>query len=359
VRISGIIFTHHLPEETLPWIGEARDIFDEMVIFIDEKRTTPNTVDRAKSVATRVLYNKADTWYGADGPSLVAGCKSDWLFVLDYDEQLSLEWQQQDQWRQILETTPFTHFWFPRRWIVPTRQYINCEPWWPDFQLRLFRNNFEGAAFPERLHETIRASGPGAYFQNLAIHHHVLQLFSRTQREDKVRYYEQLRPGGALGHLYLYEDYRTRHEPLPQPVELNVNTELAWMDKLHPEDILKLSVKVCGVPEAVPVSELFWLNVEVTNASSEAICSSPPFPVRLSYHWIDKALSRTVTFDGERSALFPCLHPGATMTCSMKVKAPERPGQYVLQTSMLQENVRWFEEIRPEILQEFDIFVTV
>jgi hypothetical protein len=104
---------------------------------------------------------------------------------------------------------------------------------------------------------------------------------------------------------------------------------------------------------------LFWLAVEVANASSEAICSCPPFPVRLSYHWIDKALSRTVTFDGERSALFPCLQPHATTTCSMKVKAPDQPGRYVLQTSMLQEDVRWFEEIRPEILQEFDILVTV
>ena len=359
MRVNAMLVTHHLPEESMPWMAEARSVFDELVIFIDEKRAKSGTLERAREVGSRVYLHNADTWYKWDLASKARACESDWVFVLEYDEQLSPEWQQKDQWRQILETAPFTHFWFPRHWIVPGQsQYLHGEPWWPDFQLRLVRNNLEGTTFATKLHEVIGVSGPGAYFQNLAIHHHVLWLWSRKEREERVRYYEQLRPGGALGDLYLYEDYRTPHAPLPPPVKLNINTELAWMDKLQPEDILRLSVKVNSVPEVVPVSELFWLTVEITNASSEAICSCPPFPVRLSYHWIDSARSRTITFDGERSALFPSLHPHTTTACSMKVKAPDRPGQYVLQTSMLQEDVRWFEEIRPEILREFDVFVT-
>jgi hypothetical protein len=71
------MFTHHLPEEAMPWIAGARDVFDEMVVFIDEQRATPGTVSRAEKVASRVLPNKAETWYGADGPSLVAACKGD------------------------------------------------------------------------------------------------------------------------------------------------------------------------------------------------------------------------------------------------------------------------------------------
>ena len=131
----------------MPWIVEARNVFDEVVIFIDEKRATPGTVSRAKKVASRVLPNKAETWYGADGHSLVAACKGDWLFTLDFDEELGSEWQQ-DGWRQILETTEFTHFWFPRHWIVSKDRYIVSNPWCPDFQLRLFRNNLEGTVFP-------------------------------------------------------------------------------------------------------------------------------------------------------------------------------------------------------------------
>jgi hypothetical protein len=42
----------------------------------------------------------------------------------------------------------------------------------------------------------------------------------------------------------------------------------------------------------------------------------------------------------------------------MTVMAPDQPGEYILQTTMLQEGVCWFENIRPEILQEFVISVT-
>lgn len=358
MQVKAMLVTHHLPEESMPWMAEVRSVFDELVIFVDEKRSKPGTLDRAKKVGSRVHLHKADTWYEWDLASKARACESDWVFVIEYDEQLSPEWRQKDKWRQILETSPFTHFWFPRRWIVPSGQYITGDPWFPDFQLRLVRNNLEGTKFATKLHEVIRISGPGAYFQNLAIHHHVHWLWSRTERVKRVQYYEKLRPGGALGHLYLYEDYRPPEASLPTPVQLNVNRELAWMDKLQPEDLLKLSFKVRGLPKAVHASEVFWLDVNVTNRSSENICSCPPFPVRLAYHWIDQATRRNVIFDGERSGLFPCVRPNTNMSYSMKVVAPRQPGGYMLQTTLLQENVRWFEEIQPDILQEFAILVT-
>jgi hypothetical protein len=69
----------------------------------------------------------------------------------------------------ILETSPFTHFWFPRRWIVPSGQYITSTPWVPDFQPRLLRNNIEGLSFSTKLHEPIRVLGAAGWFQNLTI----------------------------------------------------------------------------------------------------------------------------------------------------------------------------------------------
>jgi hypothetical protein len=103
---------------------------------------------------------------------------------------------------------------------------------------------------------------------------------------------------------------------------------------------------------------LFWLDVEVTKATSEAVCPCPPFPVRLAYHWIQKTTRRMIVFDGDRSGLFPCVHANATMHCPMTIIAPNQPGEYILQTSMVQEGVCWFEEVRPDILREFVVLVT-
>ena len=356
--ISGVIYTYHLPEEAMPWIAEARNVFDEMVIFIDEKRATPGTVSRAEKVASRVLPNKAETWYGADGHSLVAACRGDWLFTLDYDEELGPEWQQ-DGWRQILETTQFTHFWFPRRWMVSRERYIISNPWCPDFQLRLFRNNLEGTVFPRKLHDSTIVPGPGACFQNLTVNHHVLWLCSRENREEKVRLYEQLRPGRGSGHYYLFEDHSPREAELPEPVQLDPSREILPMTRLSPTIVRNVSLEAGSVPKVVRVSELFWVDVKVTNATPETLHSRPPvLPVHLSYHWIAKVGGGASIWDGYRNGLHPDAPPNTTTLCTMIIVAPDQPGEYLLQISMVQEEVCWFEQVRPETLQEFDLLVT-
>ena len=356
--ISGVVFTHHLPEEAMPWMADARDVFDELVIFIDEKRATPGTVSRAEKVASRVLPNKAETWYGADGHSLVAALKGDWRFTLDWDEALGPEWQQ-DGWRQILETTEFTHFWFPRHWVVAKERYITSNPWCPDFQLRLVRNRLEGTIFPRGLHDSAIVPGAGACFRNLTLDHHVLWLSARAAREEKVRFYEQLRPGRSEGHYYLFEDYAPREEKHPAPAPLDASREFLPMPKLSPETVRNVSIETGNVPKMVRTSERFWVDVKVTNATPETLHSRPPvWPVHLTYHWIDRATGSATIWDGYRSGLYPDAPPNSITLCTIMIIAPEQPGQYLLQISMVQEEVCWFEQAKPEILQEFDLLVT-
>jgi hypothetical protein len=357
MRIKAMLATHDIAEEAMPWMEDVRAIFDELVIFIDEKRVTPGTVARAKKVGTRVHYHKADKWYQWDLAAMARACESDWIFNIERDEQLSPEWRQ-DEWRGLLEKTSLTHFWVPRRWVVPLGEYITADPWWPDLQLRLLRNGVPGTTFPKRLHDAIHVPGPGGTLRDLTIHHHVLWLCAREVRESRVRYYEQLRPGGGLGHYYLYEDYSPPQTSLPTPEKWDVNCEILRMDILPRERISELSMKVKAAPREVIVSEMFWLDVELTNATTEPIYSCPPFPVRLAYHWIQETTRLMVVFDGERSGRFPLLvDANEVVCCRITVMAPNRPGRYILQTTMLQENICWFENMRPEILQEFPVSV--
>jgi len=358
MHITALLPTHDLSEEAMPWMEEARGIFDDLAIFIDQKRATPGTVARAERVGTRVYQHNAEKWYEWDLGSMARACESDWVFLIERDEQLSPEWQQ-NQWRQLLETTQLTHFWIPRRWMVSDERYIVSNPWCSDFQLRLFRNNLKGTAFPTKLHDTIHVPGSGGCFRNLAMNHHVLWLCSRATREDRVRYYEQLRPNGAAGHYYLYEDHAPREARLPGPVELDPDREILPMARLWPEQMEKVSLKASGVPERIGASDLFWVDVEITNASAEVLHSRPPFvPVHLSYHWLDKVTRRTCVWDGYRSGLYPDAPANTTTRCNMMISAPDQPGRYLLQISVVQEEVCWFDQVRPGILQEFDVLVT-
>lgn len=357
MRVNAMLVTHHLPEESMPWMAEVRAVFDELVIFVDENRVKTGTVDRARKVGSRVHLYKADTWYEWDLGSKARACESDWVFQIEYDEQLSPEWQQ-DGWRQLLETTNFTHFWILRRWTVPGGRYICDNPWWPDFQLRLFRNNVEGAAFPAKLHDRIYIPGLGAGFRSLIIHHHVLALWSRAEREKRARLYDEMRPGEGGGHYYVYEKYRPSEAPLPESNSVNLDQEVIQMDRLSDEDVSRISIKLRTVLREVTVSEMFWLEVEVANATTVPLYSCPPFPVHLSYHWIQPATQQMIVFSGERSGVFPCAPSNAVTPWKMVVVAPREPGKYILQIAVVQDGIRWFEEVNPAILQELVISVT-
>ena len=342
----------------MPWIAAARNIFDEVVVFIDEKRATPGTIDRANEVASRVLPNHAETWYGADGHALVSACEGDWLFTLDYDEELGAGWQQEG-WRQILETTGFTHFWFPRYWIVSKDRYIESNPWCPDYQLRLFRHKLDGTVFPRELHDFTKVPGSGGCFQNLTINHHVLWLCSRAVREEKARFYEELRPGRGSGHYYLYEDHSPREAALPEKVRLDPTREILPMARLSPEQIRSVSLEVVHMPHAVGVSELFWVDVAVINSTNETLHSRPPvMPVHISYHWLERETRNVHLWDGYRSGLYPGAAPNTTTSCTMMIIAPDQPGHYLLQISIVQEEVCWFDQFRPDTLREFPVVVT-
>jgi hypothetical protein len=354
--IKPMVATHHLPEETLPWLLEARAVFGELDIFLDENRLTAGTEARAKSVATRVHYSKVDSWYDSDWGGMARACGSDWVLVVDYDEQISPDWHH-DTWRRLLQTTECTHFWCPRRWVVPGARYVTSAPLWPDLQLRVIRNGVPGTAFPDKLHDLIQVPGPGGLLQHLGLYHHNLTLWSRAAREEKVRQYEALRPGGGLRRYYLYEDFSYRMAPLPEGVVIDPEREVLRMAPLTAEKIAGISLEVRGVPTTVPVSATFWIEATVNNAADVPLVALPPYAVRLSYHWLDAATRRLVVFDGDRSEVFPCVPAHESSPYEMRIEAPAVAGIYVLQATMVQESVGWFEDVQPGILREFDVVV--
>ena len=356
VQIQAMVATHHLPEEAMPWMAEARRVFGGLVLFIDQNRVTAGTENRAKAVASRVQSFKVDTWYDSDWGAMARECGSDWVFVIDYDEQLSPEWQQ-DGWRQILKTTELTHFWCPRRWVVPGGRYITSAPLWPDMQLRVLRNDVAGTEFPSKLHDLIHVPGRGGLLQHLGLYHHTLSLWSRAEREEKVRRYESQRSGGGLRRYYLYEDFRYQMASLPDATAWQPEREVLQMDPLAPDEIARISLAISGVPASVDAADVFWIDATVVNGTNRALVALPPYAVRLSYHWLETSTRQVAVFDGDRTELFPCVGAGGRGQYSMRVEAPAAPGTYVLQATMVQESVGWFEDVRPEMLREFAVVV--
>jgi hypothetical protein len=127
--------------------------------------------------------------------------------------------------------------------------------------------------------------------------------------------------------------------------------------KLSRENVARISFEVSDPPREVRGSARFWLDAKVTNETDEALSSATPFPVHLAYHWLEKTTRQVVVFEGARSGLSPGLDPNVTESYPMKIVAPKQPGEYILQTTMVQEGVCWFEHIQSGIAQEFAVSV--
>lgn len=91
-------------------------------------------------------------------------------------------------------------------------------------------------------------------------------------------------------------------------------------------------------------NESFLIPVHLFNESDESWHTNGSHPVHLSYHWMDVE-NNHVVFDGIRTKL-KCgsLTPGCTTEEVMHIQAPDKPGDYKLALTLVQEGVCWFED---------------
>ena len=123
-----------------------------------------------------------------------------------------------------------------------------------------------------------------------------------------------------------------------------------YMEAMPEEEAAKVIWSVSRCPAQTAAGKEFTVAVRVENGSVSAINSYPPHPVSLSYHWKDARTGQTVVQDGARSALAAATLPRSGRTYEATVLAPELAGDYLLEMTLIQENVRWFEEVRPDLL---------
>jgi UDP-3-O-[3-hydroxymyristoyl] glucosamine N-acyltransferase len=97
--------------------------------------------------------------------------------------------------------------------------------------------------------------------------------------------------------------------------------------------------------------------VEIDNRSAEVLVSAAPFPVCLSYHWLESASRRCLVFDGERTQLTAPVRPRSRHRQEMLVRAPAEPGRLLLVLTMVQEHQFWFDEIPQRVAVEWEVAV--
>jgi hypothetical protein len=111
-------------------------------------------------------------------------------------------------------------------------------------------------------------------------------------------------------------------------------------------------IRVLSVVDFMLPLEIVGIEIELTNNSSETWHSSGLRPVSLSYHWIDEQ-GNMIEFNGVRTSLPRDIRAAETFRVLATVRAPEVEGTLLLQFTLVQEYVAWFDEqgVSPETIQ--------
>lgn len=83
----------------------------------------------------------------------------------------------------------------------------------------------------------------------------------------------------------------------------------------------------------------------VHNAGAATLDSAGTHPIHVSYRWFDQA--GDLVLEGLRAELPRALSPGASARVMLALLTPWDEGDYELRIGVLQEHVRWFEDLDP------------
>ncbi len=374
------------------WASSAREYAHEIVIAVDAS-SDDGTDEIARRVADRVFLVEHPTTTPTDATAdwLFRQATCEWVLQLDDDEVMGSEFAANVS--RLLASAELTHYYFKRRWVVRQDDgglgWLTDYPWGYDPCLRLFRNIGSLFWHPLGMHTQTSVLGAGSLLDSTAgtLYHLDLLWRTREQRERKVweRY------GGACKEYYLFEECfgaesavpvddpevikfaemtlaMRRAATLSSSQELRASTsgsippvsldEMAAVAQRRTPNLTRYGVEFLSddTPSLMQKGGAYIVHLTVRNASDGAWdTGSARGPVHISYHWWSS--NGEATYDGVRSWLPQMVAPDETVAITAHVLAPSRPGKYVLEWDVVQENICWFGQRGASTLR-LDIEVT-
>jgi acetolactate synthase-1/2/3 large subunit len=113
------------------------------------------------------------------------------------------------------------------------------------------------------------------------------------------------------------------------------------------EDDSRCSI-AADFPATCTVGDLLEIPVTVENLGNGYFSSAPPYPTAVSYRWRDARGTLLVHGRETRSPFPVTVPPKGTGRATCRVAVPDTEGRALLTITVVQERVRWFDELASE-----------
>ncbi len=112
----------------------------------------------------------------------------------------------------------------------------------------------------------------------------------------------------------------------------------------------KLTGAIEQAPATVQADTMFEIQVSLINHSPHILHSLGEYPINWSYRWLD-VQGQVILSSGHRTRIFPPALPAQLRKVTdlntpyyVKIISPNQAGQFILQVTLVQEQVRWFDQ---------------
>lgn len=156
-----------------------------------------HSTDKTKSIAkkyTQHVFSYDDVGYVEPARNYaISKATSDWIFILDADEEITPGLERQI--KEILIDPEFDAYYVPRSNEVFGYE-MRKTGWWPDHQLRLFRQGV--VSWSDEIHSVPKISGTSEYLpanpQQAILHHNYQSLSQFVDRMNRYTTIEATNP---------------------------------------------------------------------------------------------------------------------------------------------------------------------
>ena len=356
-RLTVNILTRAAQDRLARLVGEVSSFADEILIGVDAE-STDGTFDLACSLADLVYRFRLPGTLSPARMLVFDYATGDWILSLDDDE--SLQENFPEFLPGLLADTSITHAWFLRRWIVNRDpcEYLHAGPWYPDFSLRLFRNDRSLVWKPDYIHSQYYVQGSGHIEERTSILHDELVLHTPATRAWKLDMYRRTSGPSSVEYYAPPPDARRRAAPprLPasplRPRRGIVHPEIRELQPvgLPPwkAQVVRLDLPATAEPGEALAGEITLLNTGVLSWSRRAETNRNWPILHLGGHLLD-ADGGILDFDYHRVQLPRRVRPGEQVTFVFAFAAPATPGRYLIEWDMVSEHECWFAQCGSEV----------
>ncbi len=348
--LSVSIVTRDSEDRLASAVTRARLFADEIVVGVDadsSDRTWEAACDLA-DVAYRFRHS------GQIAPVHMLAfryCTGRWILRLDDDEAMEEGFGPFAS--QVMADGRLTHCWLARKWVVSVDPplYLHAAPWYPDYQLRLMRNDASLVFKPPRYHSGYSVAGPGIRDPRCAILHFEPVVCSDEARQRKRRAY--LEGGGSLDadRLFAKREGETRSFELPKSGGRPRARARRIVPEIHAPVVRAFppwgfALECVDLPARATAGQQLpvVLHLRNTGAMSWVPFTTGRWPMLQVGCHLETVDGELLARDGPRVPIETFVAPGGTTIVAGTILAPDEPGEYVLSWDMVSEFECWFEQ---------------